>query len=165
MKKKSNEGNGVLFPPELREVTGRLKDKEPELDALVTRESQRETGETRVDTKKKARDRLVITAVLRKEIVEIVRAEIAAMSDIQIGQNIQTIEVPPRPAEKVPSKKSSRKVSPEKREKIATNCDAELLRLFTEWRTKRGLALNRALDAALWHFLSKPKLSFEKKGN
>lgn len=113
-----------------------------------------------MNPKKKTRDAPVVTEELRKEILATVRAELAARPSGEISSDLATIELPPRPAEKIPGK-SGRKVSPERREKIATNCDAELLRLFTEWSTKRGLALNRALDAALWHFLGKPRLSFE----
>ncbi len=41
MKKKSYKGSGVsLFPPELGEITQRLKDKEPELDEIVQRGSE-----------------------------------------------------------------------------------------------------------------------------
>jgi hypothetical protein len=54
-----------------------------------------------------------------------------------------------------------RPVNPGKRTKIAGTVNAELERLFQEWRESRGITLSRALDAALWHFLGKPKLSFE----
>lgn len=41
MKKKSYKGDGVsLFPPELGEITRRLKNKEPELDEMVNQEGE-----------------------------------------------------------------------------------------------------------------------------
>jgi len=38
--KKNNEPNGVLFTPEFQETVKRLNDKEPELAALVSPDSQ-----------------------------------------------------------------------------------------------------------------------------
>ena len=45
MSKKSDKGSGVSFSPELREVIGRLKNKEPELDQIVKRERDKDHGE------------------------------------------------------------------------------------------------------------------------
>jgi len=45
MTKKSDKGCGVSFSPELREVIGRLKNKEPELDQIVNREGDKDNGE------------------------------------------------------------------------------------------------------------------------
>jgi len=155
MTKKSNEGTGTLFPPELKAVTSRLKGKEPELDEAVSREDKAPKG-----AKRKAHEQPVVLQTLRQEIIKIVRAELDAVSARQPAPNLLTIELPPVPPVKLTSR-TGRKVSPQRRAKLATNCDAELARLFEEWRIKRGLALNRALDAALWHLLGKPPLSFQ----
>jgi len=45
MSKKSDKRNGVSFSPELREIIGRLKNKEPELDQIVNREGDKDNVE------------------------------------------------------------------------------------------------------------------------
>jgi hypothetical protein len=45
MSKKSDKGSGVSFSPELREVIGRLKRKEPELQEIVNQEGDKDHGE------------------------------------------------------------------------------------------------------------------------
>ncbi len=44
MSNKSDRGCGVSFSPELREVTGRLKDKEPELEEIIDHEGGEDHG-------------------------------------------------------------------------------------------------------------------------
>ena len=45
MTKKSDKGHGVSFSPEFREIVRRLKDKEPELDEIVSREGSADHAE------------------------------------------------------------------------------------------------------------------------
>jgi hypothetical protein len=52
MTKKINEGSGTLISPELKAVVGRLKEKEPELTAIVRRGNKRS-----VDSRKAKKDR------------------------------------------------------------------------------------------------------------
>jgi len=100
----------------------------------------------------------------KHEIIQIVRAELnAAMKSLQavpISPKDKP-ELAPAPPERIMGE-HGKKVNPGKRVKIAGTADAELVRLFEQWRQERGITLSRALDAALWHFLGKPALSFER---
>jgi hypothetical protein len=100
----------------------------------------------------------------KAEIIEIVRQEMQAMMEIQAVPKLQTeaLDLPPMPSEKIKGE-HGKPINPGKRTKIAGTVDAELERLFQEWREDKGkgITLSRALDVALWHFLGKPKLSFE----
>ncbi|MFH1117279.1 MAG: hypothetical protein V1792_25455 [Pseudomonadota bacterium] len=69
-------------------------------------------------------------------------------------------DLPPEPT-KIDGGKG-RKISPAERVKIAGTVDKSLEERFQEWRKDKGLSLSKALDTALWHFLGKPRLSFEK---
>ncbi len=70
-------------------------------------------------------------------------------------------EEPPLPKRTATSEKGKPK-APGERVKIAGTIDSVLGAKFDEWRLEKGITLSRALDIALWHFLGKPKLSFEK---
>jgi hypothetical protein len=99
----------------------------------------------------------------RRQIIQIVQTEIQAMFQSQTVPKLQaaTPDLPPTPPEKIPGEKG-RPVNPGGRAKIAGTVDKRLEELFQEWRESKGITLSRALDAALWHFLGKPKLSFER---
>jgi hypothetical protein len=102
----------------------------------------------------------------KEEIVQLIHREFDSFihsPDISIHRQApdeSTYDLPPIPQDKIPGA-SGRPVNPGKRVKIAGTVDAELDRLFQEWRDSRGMSLSRALDTALWYFLGKPKLSFE----
>jgi hypothetical protein len=102
----------------------------------------------------------------KDEIIHLVQTEFHRLihsPDISIHRQApdeSTYDLPPTPQDKITGA-SGRPVNPGKRVKIAGTVDAELDRLFQEWRDSRGMSLSRALDTALWHFLGKPKLSFE----
>jgi hypothetical protein len=98
----------------------------------------------------------------RTEIIEIVRQEIQSMIQDQTIPTPQTEapDLPPMPSEKIKGE-HGKPINPGKRVKVAGTVDAELERLFQKWRESKGITLSRALDVALWHFLGKPKLSFE----
>jgi hypothetical protein len=100
----------------------------------------------------------------KREIIEIVRQEMQAMMKLPIVPKLPTEspDLPPMPSEKIKGDRG-KPINPGKRTKIAGTVDAELERLFQEWRGNKckGTTLSRALDVALWHFLGKPKLSFE----
>jgi hypothetical protein len=100
----------------------------------------------------------------KREIIEIVRQEIQAMMKLPTVPKLPTEspDLPPMPSEKIKGDRG-KPINPGKRTKIAGTVDAELERLFQEWRENKckGTTLSRALDVVLWHFLGKPKLSFE----
>jgi len=99
----------------------------------------------------------------KHEIIQIVQAELkTAMESLQAIPESpkQGLELAPAPPERIMGE-YGKKVNPGKRVKIAGTADAELVRLLEQWRQEKGITLSRALDAALWHFLGKPKLSFE----
>lgn len=94
----------------------------------------------------------------RRQIIHIVQTEIKRM-ECQTIQKTQ-IDLPPLPGKfKGPEGKSRAYGG---RLKIAGTADAALVEELEKWRKERGISLSRALDAALWHFLGKPPLSFEK---
>jgi hypothetical protein len=98
----------------------------------------------------------------RNEVIHIVREEIrAAMASVQTFQTFQTtdVELPPSP-EKVPGK-HDRPVALGHRDKLGGTVDRNLVRAFKRWLRQRKLTISQGLDVALWHFLGKPKLSFE----
>jgi hypothetical protein len=100
-----------------------------------------------------------ISEAMKAEIRSIVREELQASSQPPVAQ----LELPPLiDTDKKVLSERGHKMAPAKRPKIAGTVDAELLRLFEDWRKERGISLSRALDTALWHLLGKPKLSFEK---
>ncbi len=98
----------------------------------------------------------------KQEIKDMIRAELKTfLSSQTVKRSItQDPDLPPMPQEKIEGTKG-RPVNPGSRAKIAGTVDSELERRFQEWRESKGISLSRALDAALWHFLGKPKLSFE----
>lgn len=108
----------------------------------------------------------------KRQIVQIIQAEIGRMmQSVQTLPKHQTEQavsteiidrpLPPEP-KKIPGPKS-KPIALGSRVKIAGTCDARLYTLFEQWRSKRGITLSRALDAALWHFLGQPDLSFQIK--
>lgn len=48
--RKNNKQTGSLFSPEFLEVVSRLKDKEPELEEIVTRQGKQTSKQTRRET-------------------------------------------------------------------------------------------------------------------
>jgi len=105
-------------------------------------------------------DKSAISDAMREEIRQIVRKEIKSVTESQSLPKDQ-IELPP-----VPGKVTGphgKPVGEGGRVKIAGTCDKELFTLLEAWRKAKGITLSRALDAALWNFLGKPPLSFEKR--
>jgi hypothetical protein len=116
-----------------------------------------ETSDKRVDRS----DKSAISDAMREEIRGIVREEIQAAMEGQRVPTIQTqsVDLPPLPG-KVTGP-HGKPIGEGGRVKLAGTVDERLEMLFQEWRKERGISLSRALDAALWHFLGKPPLSFE----
>ena len=49
------------------------------------------------------------------------------------------------------------------RQKLGGTVDSELYDLFRDECDRRGLTVSRLLDAVLWHYFGKPKLSFQRE--
>jgi hypothetical protein len=99
----------------------------------------------------------------KEDIVQIIQKELTSMeSSIQTLPKDQTPSlVPaPTPGERIKGDKG-KPVNPGKRVKVAGTVDEVLERLIREWCRENRTTLSYALDAALWHFFGKPKLSFE----
>jgi hypothetical protein len=101
-----------------------------------------------------------ISEPLKSQIIQIVQKEIERM----VGQTFTAYraaegELPPDP-DKIAGPRGKR-IALGERVKVAGTADAELLRLFELWRKEKRISFSKALDAVLWHFLGKPKLSFE----
>ena len=92
----------------------------------------------------------------RLEVMEIVRQEIESI--MQAG-TIQK-QAPPVPNAKIKGD-HGRTVNPGRRHKFAATVDLELWKALEKYRKANGITFSRALDAALWNFLGKPRLSFE----
>jgi hypothetical protein len=95
-------------------------------------------------------------------IIQTVREEVSRVMETQnIPKSlISGVEELPVPGGKIKGEKE-RPVNPGKRLKIAGTADKTLVEGLQRWCKDRGVTLSRGLDAALWTFLGKPKLSFE----
>jgi hypothetical protein len=105
----------------------------------------------------------------RRQISQMIQTELKTMmASLQTVQEDQTAqaeparmgELAPTPSERIKGQ-HGKPINPGGRVKIAGTVDERLEALFQQWRESKGISLSRALDAALWHFLGKPKLSFE----
>jgi hypothetical protein len=99
----------------------------------------------------------------KEDIVQIIQKELTSMqATLQMVQTDQTPSlVPaPTPGERIKGDKG-KPVNPGKRVKVAGTVDEVLERRVREWCRENRTTLSYALDAALWHFFGKPKLSFE----
>jgi hypothetical protein len=101
----------------------------------------------------------LISGDLMALIEQMIEDKVNAMMEYQRYRIDQTAE-PPLPKRTATSNKGKPK-APGDRVKIAGTVDSVLGTKFDKWRTEKGITLSRALDIALWHFLGKPKMSFE----
>jgi hypothetical protein len=97
------------------------------------------------------------------QISQMIQTELKSMmTEVQTIQTYQTgaQELAPMPSERIKGE-HGKPVNPGGRVKLAGTVDERLEALFQQWRESKGITLSRALDTALWHFLGKPKLSFQ----
>jgi hypothetical protein len=137
---------------------------------LVASETS-ETSDKTVDVSDRPdiSDRTQLPEEWRRQISQMIQTEfktmMASLQTVQKNQTAQTgpariPELAPMPSERIKGQ-HGKPVNPGGRVKIAGTVDERLEALFQQWREARGITLSRALDAALWHFLGKPKMSFE----
>jgi hypothetical protein len=95
---------------------------------------------------------------LEQRLREYVDQRIEAMN--QTTAQVDKVDVPPQPPKLGPSGKKLKG----KKENIRALIDAELWKLFdSECREHHAGNQSRALDAILWRYFNRPRLSFEDK--
>lgn len=97
----------------------------------------------------------------RNEVMDMIRQELAAIQTVCTVQPATTMELAPVPGAKEKGKKD-RMVNPGERVKVGITLDKALFDLLDAHRKDKSISLSRAMDTALWSYLGKPLLSFEK---
>jgi len=142
----------------------------PEVSEDTDESQLSEVAELSEEIQSTPSDKSALSEELRSQLIQIVQTEIRSIMEAQTVQISQTEEqeLAPSPPARIELEEKSKagktvKVLPGKRVKIAGTVDKELHRLFQEWRQQKRISLSHALDTALWNFLGKPRLSFERE--